>query len=251
MNYFRKFMLRISVVSYLNTLPFIYGINQSGFLSDFKLTLVPPATCAEHMQHGLADIALVPVGALPDLKDAKLVTDFCIGATQSVQSVLLLSQKPLKEIRSIGLDMQSRTSVALTQVLMKHFWKLDASIFNIDLLTTTLSALPDSIVCIGDKTFQLKDHFRYAYDLADEWKAFTGLPFVFACWVAHPNVNSTEIENLNQALQFGIKNISKSVHQFIENNTAPFDMDHYLNHSISFDLDASKQKAMRKFLDYL
>ena len=115
--------LRISAVSYLNSLPFVYGIKNSGFLKNIELSLDVPSVCADKLISGKADIGLVPVAAIPLIKNARIVSDFCIGADGKVQSVLLISRKPLQEIQKVYLDLESRTSVGLAKVLAKEYWK--------------------------------------------------------------------------------------------------------------------------------
>src|SRR6185369_11597556 len=113
-----------------------------------------------------------------------IISDYCIGADGDVGSVLLLSDVPMSEIKNVLLDYQSRTSVTLAQVLADKYWRIkprwtDAKEnYERDIKGTTAG------VVIGDRTFALKNKFKYTYDLSGEWKIFTGLPFVFACWVA-------------------------------------------------------------------
>ena len=75
---------KIAAVSYLNTVPFVYGITHADKL-DAELLLAPPAQCARNYMDRKADIALVPVGSLPMLEDAEIITNYCIGAEKSVR----------------------------------------------------------------------------------------------------------------------------------------------------------------------
>ena len=114
---------RIAAVSYLNTIPFIYGIRHAGDLRA-ELLLTPPALCASNFIDGNADIALLPSAVVPRLKDAELVTDFCIGAEGEVRTVVVVSNTPIEEVRRIWLDAHSRTSVQLTGYLAARRWKI-------------------------------------------------------------------------------------------------------------------------------
>ena len=118
-------MIRISAVSYLNTLPFIYGIENSGFIntSEYKLTRDIPSLCAKNLENNEADLVLTPIAAIANLENIKIETDFCIGAKRHVNSVLLVGQKPINQLTDIYLDNQSRTSVTLVKVLAQNFWK--------------------------------------------------------------------------------------------------------------------------------
>ena len=77
---------RIAAVSYLNTIPFIYGIRHEGNLRADLLLSTTPALCAQHFIDGDADIALVPSSVVPQLKSAEIVTDYCIGAESMVRT---------------------------------------------------------------------------------------------------------------------------------------------------------------------
>ena len=112
-------MVRISAVSYLNTIPFIYGLKQSKLMKKIELYLDFPAVCADKLINGQVDLALVPVVVIPTLKDAHIVSDYCIGANGAVDTVCLYSDVPISEVESISLDYQSKTSVALLKILLK------------------------------------------------------------------------------------------------------------------------------------
>lgn len=206
--------LKISAVSYLNTFPFVYGIRRSGFLKDYRLDLDIPSICADKLKTGVADIALIPVGALTDLSSYDFITDFCIGAVNNVKTVLLLSHKPVGQIRNIGLDYDSRTSVKLVKVLATHHWKIHPDYVTLKPGQAVQNPDTDAIVAIGDKTFDLIKKYPYTYDLAEEWINFTSLPFVFAAWVTTKRISLTMQQNLNQALEFGVNHIRETLEYF-------------------------------------
>ena len=192
--------LSISAVSYLNTLPFVYGIKNSGILKNFNLQLDVPSECARKFYNKKVDIALVPVTLLKKLVSYQLLNDYCIGANGNVKTVLLLSQIPLDKINKIHLDYHSLTSVNLVKILAKNYWEINPEWINLDKETEKNMAHLESIVAIGDKTFLLENKFRFVYDFSTEWKKFTGLPFVFACWVAHNHIDQTTIKKFTDTL---------------------------------------------------
>lgn len=243
-------MYNITAVSYSNTLPFIYGIENSGILKDFNLTLDVPAKCAERFMNKIADISLMPVGAMNSLEDFKIITDFCIGASGKVKSVLLLSQKPLDEIDTVHLDFESKTSVNLVKVLAKFYWKKNYKWQNIPEVNHGLLNSFESIVVIGDKAMDMASEFRYSYDLSEEWSLFTGLPFVFACWVAQIEVKDKFINELNKAIEFGIANTDIAADIAASKRNYKFDLHEYLENNIDFRLDKLKLKALNLFLKY-
>ena len=84
----------IAAVSYLNTIPFIYGIGHEGNLRA-ELLLSPPAVCAKNFAEHKADIALVPAAAVPSLTDARIVTEYCVGGVPASKEALLASDDAL------------------------------------------------------------------------------------------------------------------------------------------------------------
>ncbi|NQX96939.1 MAG: hypothetical protein HRT73_03545 [Flavobacteriales bacterium] len=96
--------IKVSAVSYLNTLPFIYGINNSEVMEGIDLSLDIPSDCAKKLLSGEVDLGLVPIAILPQLKEYHIISDYCIGAEGKVDSVALYSDVPLNEIEYIYLD---------------------------------------------------------------------------------------------------------------------------------------------------
>ena len=175
---------RIAAVSYLNTIPFIYGIEHEGNLRA-ELLLSPPSLCAKNFAEHKADIALVPAAAVPSLADAQVVTEYCIGAAGPVRTVVLLSNEPIEKARRVFLDAHSLTSVQLAGYLLAKHWKVTPEYYTLEDYAQLGHALPgDAFLLIGDKVFDHEGRFAYSYDLAAEWKKATRLPFAFAVWVA-------------------------------------------------------------------
>src|SRR3546814_16780191 len=115
--------VKISAVSYTNTLPFLYGLQHSPVINEVLLSLDVPSTCAHKLIHGEADLGIVPVAAVHDIPHAEIISEYCLGATGAVNSVFIYNEKPVKEIRSLSLDNKSRTSTALERNLLRHHWK--------------------------------------------------------------------------------------------------------------------------------
>ncbi|MFH1159875.1 MAG: menaquinone biosynthesis protein [bacterium] len=243
--------IKISAVSYLNTFPFVFGIKTSGELDDVDLQLDIPSLCADKLKQGTVDLALVPVGAIPELKDPILVSDFCIGAVREVKTVLLLSQVPLKKITEIALDYDSRTSVHLVKVLARHFWKIDSRWKSLEPGGAEQVRGIESLLAIGDKTFRLVKEYPYVYDLAAEWIRFTSLPFVFAVWMAIKPLPEGFLAKFNNALAYGIRR-KNEVPEFFSNRIPPeIDVLRYYEENISFVLDEKKLEGMRLFLSFI
>lgn len=242
--------IKLAAVSYLNTIPFIYGIEQSDkLLKSIDLRLEFPSKCADLLKSGQVDLGLIPVAEIPNIPNAQIIGDFCIGAKGKVNTVMLYSDCPLDDIHTIALDYQSRTSAMLTKVLAQEFWKI-----NVEFKQTSEGYInkihgTNAGLVIGDRAFDLNGKFPYQYDLSEEWYKFTGLPFVFACWVANKPLSKTFTNAFDKATAFGIQNKSVAIRG--HSKAANVNLVQYLNEDISYHLDSLKRKALELFLDYI
>ncbi len=237
---------KIVAVSYLNTIPFVYGIEREGNLRA-ELTLAPPAECARLYMEGKADIALLPAAVVPQLKSTEIITDYCIGAVRSVRTVALMSDCELKDIRRIFLDAHSRTSVQLVGYLAKKVWNIDPEWIALDSYDHLAESATegDAFLLIGDKVFEHEGEFRYNYDLAEAWQKATGLPFCFAVWVARKGTSYSVIDSLQHALTYGIEHTYEAI---VEYGYGDRDYAYeYLTQNIDFLFDEQKHKALQKF----
>ena len=101
---------------------------------------------------------------------------------------------------------------------------------------------------IGDIVFQYQNKFKYIYDLSSIWKLHTGLPFVFACWIANKKIDEDFQKEFNKALKFGVNNIEKAIDSAAKIYSHCENPADYLNNKISYILDADKKEGMALFL---
>lgn len=242
---------KVSAVSYLNTQPFIRGLESHLIGQKMLLSQDYPAKCAEKLLMGEADIALVPVAMIPQLKTPHIISDYCIGAVGPVKTVCLFSEVPLHELNAIYLDYQSRTSVRLLQILCSEHWKISPTLM--DAHPGYISEIKGNIggVIIGDRAVAFLEKYPYVYDLSDAWLKHTGLPFVFAAWVAHRQIDKEFVDGFNQALGTGLLMRNEVAEQFSHLNHARFNTSVYLYKNISYVLDDAKKEGMSLFLDKL
>lgn len=240
---------RIAAVSYLNTIPFIYGIEHADNPIGAELLLAPPAQCAQNFIEGKADIALLPAAVVPQLKDFELLPDYCIGAVGPVRTVMVLSQEPIGECRRLFLDAHSRTSVQLCGWLAANKWHITPEWYTLEDYTQLRHPEKgDAFLIIGDKVFDHEGLFPYAYDLATEWQEATSLPFAFAVWVARKGTPYELTDRLTDALTFGIEHTYEAVLHY-GFDKKPYDAYDYLTRNIDFLFDHEKHKALQKFWD--
>jgi chorismate dehydratase len=245
--------IRISAVKYANTYPFIYGLKKSGFGKRVILETDHPAECAAKLISGRVDIGLIPVAALPLLKEYYIISDYCIGANRNVRTVMLLSNCPFEEIKNIYLDYRSRSSVNLTKVLAKNSWKKEFGWINTSKAFDFRNiGLNEAVVLIGDQCFEFENSFRYKTDLATEWNEFSGLPFVFACWTANIPLENEFITDFNNALKLGVNNIDAVVEKLGKTGIITGDiLRTYLTENIDYNFDKKKKAGLKLFLELL
>lgn len=235
--------IKISAVSYTNTKAFIYGLEHSYIINEIDLSLDIPSDCAAKVISGQVDLGLMPVAAIPFVPNANIVADYCIGSDGAVNSVFIFSDVPVENIKTLRLDAHSRTSNNLAKVLLKFYWKQEVE------FTTDPNAKTDAIVLIGDRTFGKKEDYAFVYDMGEEWKNFTGLPFMYAAWVANKEISQEFKTEFNAALKFGLANRNEVLKDLPQ--TPNFDLEDYLYHKLQFEVTDDRKKAMNLFLGYI
>ncbi len=241
--------IRISAVSYTNTKPFIYGLQHHPIKNQIDLSLDTPSDCAQKLIDNNVDIGLIPVAAILQLPYWQIVSDYCIGAVGAVNSVFIFSNCPIKEVHNIQLDPESRSSNNLANVLLKNFWKINPKqIINAEDYAKSTN-IKTAFVQIGDRTFGKKNRFPYVYDLAEIWQQLTGLPFVFAAWIANKPINPEFMKGFNEALKIGLdarEQLVKDLPVYPD-----FSLHDYFFHKLDFNLTDQKKEALDLFLAYI
>ncbi|MES2649423.1 MAG: menaquinone biosynthesis protein [Bacteroidota bacterium] len=240
--------IKVGAVNYLNTKPLLYGIQDLLLKDDIELVTGYPAHIAQQLLSGAIDIGLVPVAIIPELKNSFIETDFCIGATGPVASVCLFSEVPIEKIETVWLDYQSRTSVNLARILLKNFWKKKVKFlpakegYQYQIKGTTAG------VVIGDRAFAQRLVSPYMYDLAEAWLTYSGLPFVFAAWIANKKLSADFLQAFNAANAIGLNNLPAVLQ---ENSYDKYNLHTYYTENISYNLDEQKRMGLQNFLKEL
>jgi chorismate dehydratase len=246
-NQLRK--IRVGAVSYLNTKPLLYGIKRHPVMNEIELIEDYPSKIAQMLIDDEVDIGLIPVAATLRLKAWYIDSDYCIGGNGTVASVCIFSEVPMDEIKTIYLDYQSKTSVNLAKVLLKEYWKKDVEFIDATgedfrkRLTGTTAG-----VIIGDRALEQRSRSKYIYDLGEAWKSHTGLPFVFAAWIANKKLPEKFITAFNEANGLGLQHIEEVIK---ENEFPHFDLRKYYTSCVSYELDEEKKKGLNLFLSKL
>ena len=237
--------IRIGAVSYLNTKPFIYGLENGPIKDQIELTLDYPANLVKLLKEDKIDIGLVPVGALPGLGEYHIVSDYCIGTEGEVASVAVFSEVPMEEIEEVYLDYQSRTSVLLCKLLFEKHWKKSVKFIPAEDegYIAEIKGKKAGLI-IGDRALMNRAKFPYIYDLGLGWKEMTGLPFVFAVWVSLRELDVLFLEDFNISARQGVDNF-KSPKLY---NIGEYNILKYLSENLSFYLTAEKKIGLNLFL---
>ena len=241
---------RIGAVSYLNTRPLLLGMEHTPFKDRIELIKSYPAQIAQELLDGTIDIGLVPVAIMPLLTNPQIVSKYVIGTEGEVASVALFSQVPMEQIERVYLDYQSRTSVALAKVLLAQYWNKNVEFIAategyIDQISGTTAG-----VIIGDRALASLDQFDHIYDLGLTWKQHTGLPFVFAAWVANKPIPADFIEAFDVANGYGLTHLDEVI-ALIPASEQVYDLHKYYTENISYELTQEKRKGLDKFLEAL
>ena len=240
--------IKVAAVSYLNTKPLLYGIEHSPVIDNIELLLDYPSQLAQSLQNGSIDIALLPVAAIPLIKNAYIISDYGIASDGNVASVAMFSQVPINDISAVYLDYQSRTSVRLAQLLLEKYWKKQVEYKSANEHYIDYINGKNAGIIIGDRALKQLGNFNCIYDLATAWKDFTGLDFVFAAWVANKELPADFIKEFNFANSEGLNHLD----EIIAVNPFPYyDLRKYYTENIKYYLDDEKKKGMNKFLEMI
>ena len=232
--------MKVVIVGYLNTLPFIHGLEYYGI----EIVRAHPSKCADLLHSGKLDFGLIPLGALEEERSYYHLKDYGISCDGAVRTVCLFGQTPIEEWEEVVLDYQSRTSVLLSKLLLRSYYHLNpAYISGEEGYEESISDNRGGLI-IGDRVFDYENVFPYKYDLGEIWKQWTGLPFVFAVWVGLKPLPKQQKELLNEALDYGLKNFEMPSSMV----KLPIEVDKYFKKNIEYDLNKSKQKALQIFL---
>ncbi|ANH83761.1 hypothetical protein A8C56_07105 [Niabella ginsenosidivorans] len=241
--------IRVGIINYLNTRPLLYGLQHPPINRQIELIEDVPARLAEMLINDQIDVGLVPVAITKRLPQYFINGSYCIGAIGDVASVCVFSQVPLEQVEKIYLDYQSRSSVALCKWLIKNHWKIQPEIIDAQ-NESYLKAIKGTTagLVIGDRALQQRPKFEYIYDLAGEWKAATGLPFVFAAWISTKKLPEDFIKEFDKANAYGLSHLEEVIAQIPE---GIYDLNKYYSQDLSYTLDNEKRKGLEQFLKIL
>jgi chorismate dehydratase len=240
--------LRISVVQYLNSVPLIWGMLHGQQRGKHQLEFATPAHCADAVRDGKADVGIIPVIEYHRMDRMQIVAGISIASKSRVRSVLLLSKVPIGEIQSVAVDQSSRTSAAFLRILLGKFYSRTVKMMPSAPRPDEMLTRADSALVIGDPALTYRGSAK-VYDLAAEWRKFTGLPFVFAFWAGHESKNLSQCrKDFEDSREFGLAHIDDIAAEYaLKLNLEPADVKVYLTENIDYSLDEENCRGLRLF----
>jgi chorismate dehydratase len=253
--------LRISAISYLNTAPlmwdFEHGETAERLNAHFEVSYTIPSQCAEELKAGTADIGIIPAAAYTSIPDLVIIPDVAIAAKNKVRSILLVSKVPLEKIRSVATDNSSRTSTALVQVFLKKFVGVNPGFTPQKPDLKEMLRWHDAGMLIGDTALQAQTSGFQVYDLAEMWRRWTYLPFVFAFWavrreaVAEPATGPDLAQVFQQSRDHGLEHVAQIAKDWAGRlDLTREEVRDYLTSNIDYSLDQENLQGLKLFYRY-
>jgi chorismate dehydratase len=201
--------IRIGAVTYLNARPLIVALEESD--TRVELILDYPSRLADALAEGRLDAAMIPSIEYARRPGYTIVSDACIACDGPVRSVKLYGRVPVEDVRTLALDEGSRTSAALSCILLKERFGLKPALQRLPIGTALAESPADAVLLIGDRGMtHPAGHFEFVWDLGEEWSRWTGMPFVFALWIARPGIERQGLEKtLAAARDAGLRRLDE------------------------------------------
>lgn len=252
--------MRIGAVNYLNSKPLVCGLEDAS--SNIRVTYDLPSRLADSLAAGRLDVALIPSVEALRTPGHRIVSNACVACRGPVLSVKLLFRVPPQQVQTLALDEGSRTSAALSQILLAERHGIRPRLERLAIGSGVEATNADAVLLIGDRAIADTDHpqpeirdsknppgFVEVWDLGEHWTAWTGLPFVFAMWIAREGVDATEVtEILEAARNRGCESVTA-----IAAREAPLVgisrqlAEQYLRDNLHFTLGRDERAGLQKF----
>jgi chorismate dehydratase len=242
--YMNPALIRIASVSFLNARPLIWGLDRD---PQIALTLDVPSRLIEHLRSGAADVALLPTIDYQRLDDLSVVPAGGIGSDGTTLTVRIFARRPIETIRTLACDTDSHTSVALARIILAERHGISPEIIE---LRQGRGGDDEARLLIGDKVIAEEPQgFGFQYDLGEEWKRMTGLPFVFAVWTARGGVDLGDLpQRLAAAREAGLRHVDAIVAADAAPRGWPAALARqYLTVNLTFDIGAAQLQAIALF----
>jgi chorismate dehydratase len=269
--------LRISIVQYLNTAPLVRGFTHGPLRGKYQLSFTVPSQCAEALRSAEVDIAIIPAIELQRIDGLVVLPNLSIASKKSVRSLLLVSKKPIHEVRRIALDRSSRSTQALVRILCAKRWHIAPEFFEADPDLPAMMQEADAALLIGDPALRLAFNSEskakrddagelvfpgelaglssssslFLYDVVEKWRALTSQPAVLAVWAARASVVTPEvIRDFQDSLAYGLQHIQEiSAEASRELKLPAHKITRYLSENIDYTLEEENLRGLQRYFD--
>lgn len=240
----------MGAVSYLNTVPLVWGMLHGPQRDEVELSFSIPSLCAEQVERGSVDIGLAPVAEIAR-QQLQMVPGLGIACCGAVRSILLFSRVAWSKIRKLSADLSSRTSVELARVILRERYGAEPAVVPCEPVIENMLSDGDAALIIGDPALRLNpDEIPFeCLDLGAEWLALTGLPMVFAAWAGKPGVPMQALERLTrESYEFGRTKLSEIIEIASAEHGIPTALaERYLGQYIRYELGSREQDGLHAF----
>jgi chorismate dehydratase len=267
--------LRISIVEYLNTAPLVRGFTHGPLRGKYELSFTVPSQCAEALRSGAVDVAIIPAIEYQRIPDLVILPNLSIASKKSVRSLLLVSRKPIHEVKRIALDRSSRSTQALTRILCEKRWHIAPEFSEAAPDLPAMLEHADAALLIGDPALRLSIESAsitgrdasgetvcpwsvagltgagclYMYDIVEKWRAMTSLPAVLAVWAARRSAGRPELtKDFQDSLVFGLEHLDAIAAEAAVDMKLPAgELRRYLAENIDYHLDEENLQGLRRY----
>ena len=267
--------LRISIVEYLNTSPLVRGFTHGPLRGKYQLSFTVPSQCAEALRSGDVDVAIIPAIEYQRIPDLVILPNLSIASKKSVRSLLLVSRKPIHEVKRIALDRSSRSTQALTRILCEKRWRITPEFFEAAPDLPAMLQHADAALLIGDPALRLSiavapkmrrdssgemvcpltaaglsgSGCLFIYDIVEKWRAMTSLPAVLAVWAARRDAAAPElVQDFQDSLAIGLRHLDAIAAEAAAEMNLPADeLRTYLAENIDYHLDEENLQGLTRY----
>ena len=227
--------MRVGKVSYLNAMPLFYS------LRGFEIVEGHPSYLVKLLRSGEIDAGIVSsVEYFFNPQDYYVLPDISISSRGKVCSVLLLSEKPIHEIKKVRITPNSLTSRYLLFYLLKEVYR------------TTFEEVnegEDALLIIGDEAMEIGERYPFSYDLGEEWFRATGLPFVFALFLVRKESLSAEVMKLHRGLKRSLSLFFKDLREGKIKKEYP--IREYFETCIDYGFGSEYTRSLGRFFSFM
>ncbi len=270
--------LRISIVQYLNTAPLVWGFTNGPLQGKYDLSFTVPSQCAEDLRAGRADVAIIPAIEYQRIPGLAILPDMAIASKNQVRSLLIVSKKPIEQVKTFALDRSSRSTQALTRILCAEKWciapQFEEALPDLtEMLQKAAAALligdpalrvsvgiekdsrqgaPGRTICQAATLGIASSELLHIYDVVGEWCALTGLPAVLAVWACRRELATAEVTaDFLASRDYGLSHLGEISYEAAHDLELPQPtLESYLRQNIDFSLDADNRRGLELYFEY-